>query len=274
MEQFGALIWLKWTLFRNAMRSRKAMLSRIASLLGTLAALAVALLIAVVLGATIYKVLSPDFSARMLAEVPPDHPLAVEARNILQSGFLLLFITLALLYLMWATVPLSLGGGSQFTPGRLLLYPVSLRKLFAIDFLSEFTSIASIFAIPIILATAIGAGAALDNVPLALPVALFAIACGISIAKWLATSLSALMQKRRTRGETALALIGVVVGLGGAFFGEFASYMVRRGGEFKGLRWTPPGAVAVALTEGLSAGGGGTYALALLTLAAYTLGLV
>jgi hypothetical protein len=274
MDQFAALIWLKWTLFRNAMRSRKAMLSRVASMLGTVIALAFALLIALALGAAVYKVLTPDLNAQMLAQVPPDSPMAVEARNIIQSGFLLLFITLALLYLMWATVPLSLGGGSQFTPGRLLLYPVSLRKLFAIDFLSEFTNIASIFAIPVILATALGAGLAMENILPALLVALFAVACGISIAKWLSTSLSALMQKRRTRGETVLALIGVVVGLGGAFFGEFASYIARRGGEFRGLRWTPPGAVAIALTEGLRAGGGGIYALALLTLAAYTLVLV
>jgi hypothetical protein len=274
MDQLTALLWLKWTLFRNAMRSRKAVLSRVASILGTLAALVLALFLAVILGLVVYKVLSPNSAAYVMAQLPPDHPLAAEMKQLMQSGFLLIFIIFAFLYLMWATVPLSLGGGSQFTPGRLLLYPVSLQKLFAIDFLSEFTNIASIFAIPIILAVTLGAGAGLRNVLMSLPVALIAIACGISIAKWLSTSLSALMQKRRTRGETVLALIGVVVGLGGAFMGELAQYMTHHSGSFRGLRWTPPGAAATALTEGLSAGGGYVYLLALLTLTGYTLGFV
>src|SRR5205085_12443092 len=94
-------------------------------------------------------------------------------------------------------------------------------------FLCGFTGIACIFAIPIILAVAFGASVGLGNVLWSLPVALAAIACGISITKWLSTSLGALMQKRRTRGETVLALIGVVVGLGGAFMGQLAQYMTR-----------------------------------------------
>jgi hypothetical protein len=274
VNQFSALIWLKWTLFRNAMRSRKAVLSQIASILGTLAALVFALLIAIVLGAAVYRVLSPGAAEHILAQLPPDHPQAAEMRKMLQSGFMILFMIFTLLYLMWATVPLSLGGGSQFTPGRLLLYPISLRKLFAIDFLSELTSIGSIFAIPTIIAVALGAGLGLSSLWLALLAALFATACGISIAKWLSTSMSALMQKRRTRGETLLALVGVVVGLGGAFVGELAIYLSRHGGELRGLRWTPPGAAAMALTEGLRPGGEGVYAVAILVLATYTLALV
>lgn len=270
MDQFAALLWLKWTLFRNAMRSRKAVLSRVASILGTLAALVLALLIALILGIVVYKLLSPNSAAAILAQLPQDQSLA-EVREYLQKASLLVFMIFAILYLMWATVPLSLGGGSQFTPGRLLLYPVSLRKLFAIDFLSEFTNIASIFAIPIILAVTFGAGLAVGNILMSLPAGLLAIMCGISIAKWLSTSLGALMQRRRTRGETVLALIGVVVGLGGAFMGELAQYMTRHAGSLRGLRWTPPGAAASALTEGLSAGGGSIYALSVLTLAAYTL---
>lgn len=273
MQQLSALVWLKWTLFRNAMRSRKAALSRIASTLGTLAALVLALLIALVLGVAIYKILSPE-AAGLLAQLPPDHPLVEEARELMRSSFLLLFIIFAVLYLMWATVPLSLGGGSQFAPGRLLLYPISLRKLFAIDYLSELTSLGSIFAIPIIFAVALGAGLGLGNVLLALVAGLFAVACGIAISKWLSTSLGALMQKRRTRGETVLALVGIVAGLSGAFLGEFVAYTARHASSLKGLRWTPPGAAAVALTEGLNARGSSSYALALLTLLAYTLLLV
>ena len=184
------------------MRSRKAALSRIASMLGTAIALLFALFLAVILGLVIYTSVSPDVAHRV-TELAPDQ--ALEMRRYLQSAQLLLFIIYTILYLMWATVPLSLGGGSQFTPGRLLLYPVSLSKLFALDFLSEFTSIASIFAIPIILFTAFGAGLGLENIFGAFAIAVLAIACGISITKWLSTSLSALMQKRRTRGETVLA---------------------------------------------------------------------
>ena len=274
MNQFAALIWLKWTLFRNAMRSRKAVLSKVASILGMLAALAVALLIALSLGVAVYKILSPKTSAEILSQLPPDSPLITTAKGFLQRGFLLLFIIFALLYLMWATVPLSLGGGSQFTPGRLLLYPVSLKKLFALDFLSELTSIGTIFAVPIILATSLGAGLAIRNVLMALFAGALAIACGISIAKWLSTSMGTLMQKRRTRGETLLALIGVVVGLGGAFIGELAPYLMRHMDALNRLRWTPPGAAAMALTQGLSEGGWEFYATSILTLIGYTLAFV
>jgi hypothetical protein len=274
MSQFSALIWLKWTLFRNAMRSRKAVLSQVASILGTLAALVVALVIAVALGLAVYNVLSPGASTQILAHLPPDHPLATEMRDMMKSGSLLLFMIFGILYLMWATVPLSLGGGSQFTPGRMLLYPVSLRKLFAIDFLSELTSLGTIFAVPIILGVALGAGAGLGQIMLALIAALVAIICGISIAKWLSTSMSALMQKRRTRGETVLALIGVMVGLGGAFMGQLTSYMMRHTDSLGALSWTPPGAAATALTEGLREGGAGIYARALGVLALYTVILV
>ncbi len=274
MSQLSALIWLKWTLFRNAMRSRKAVLSKIASILGTLAALAIALVIAVILGFAVYNVLSPGASSQIIAQLPPNHPLAAELKDVMKSGSTLLFMIFGILYLMWATVPLSLGGGSQFTPGRMLLYPVSLRKLFALDFLSELTSLGTIFAIPIIFGVAIGAGAGLGHLMLALLAALFAIMCGISIAKWLSTSMSALMQKRRTRGETVLALIGVLVALGGAFFGELAAYMMRHADSLGRLRWTPPGAAAIALTEGLRRGGEGAYALALSVLAGYTIILV
>jgi hypothetical protein len=274
VKQLSALIWLKWTLFRNAMRSRKAMLSKIASMLGTLAALLVALLIAFVLGLAVYNVLSPGASSQILAQLPPDHPLAIELKDMMKKGSTLLFMIFGILYLMWATVPLSLGGGSQFTPGRMLLYPVSLRKLFALDFLSELTSLGTIFAIPIILAVAFGAGAALEHITLALIAALLTIACGITIAKWLSTSMSSLMQKRRTRGETVLALIGVLVALGGAFLGELTAYMMRHSDSLGNLRWTPPGAAALALTEGLRRGGRSAYLLSLAVLAGYTVVLV
>ena len=86
--------------------------------------------------------------------------------------------------------------------------------------------------------------------------------------------MGALMQRRRTRGETVLALIGVTVGLGGAFLGEFTAYMMRHAGSLGSLRWTPPGAAAIALTDGLRAGGERSLALALAVLALYTIILV
>ena len=54
MSQLVTLIWLKWTLFRNTMRSRKAALNQIASILGTLIVLAFALLLALGLGIAAY----------------------------------------------------------------------------------------------------------------------------------------------------------------------------------------------------------------------------
>jgi hypothetical protein len=253
MAQFITLIWLKWTLFRNAMRSRNAVVSSVASMLGVLAALLIALLIAGGLGVAAY------------------HLLAFDSRR---DGLFFLFMVFALLYVMWAVVPLSLGRGNQFDPGRMLLYPISLRKLFAIDFLSELTSLGSIFAIPAMLALAIGAGVGKRNVLMALPVGVCTVAFGIALAKWLSTAMGALMQKRRTRGETLLALLSAVLGLAGAFLGQLAPMIARQGLEFQGLRWTPPGAAAVALTIGLRRDGNAEYALALLTLNAYTLVLV
>jgi hypothetical protein len=51
--------------------------------------------------------------------------------------------------------------------------------------------------------------------------------------------------------------------------GQLAPYFARHAESFRGVRWTPPGAAAVALSEGLSAGGERSYVAALLTLAAY-----
>jgi hypothetical protein len=253
MSQFFTLIWLKWTLFRNVMRSRKAVVSRVASALGVIVALALALLIAAGLGVAAYGLLA--FDSR-------------------RDGLFFLFMVFALIYVMWAVVPLSMGRGSQFDPGRMLLYPISLGKLFAIDFLSELTSLGSIFAIPAMLALAIGAGLGRRNVAMALVVGVCTVMFGIALAKWLSTAMGALMSKRRTRGETVLALLSAVVGLAGAFFGQLAPIIARQGLDFRGLRWTPPGAAAIALTLGLRRGGEGDYALAVVTLIAYTLILI
>jgi hypothetical protein len=81
------------------------------------------------------------------------------------------------------------------------------------------------------------------------------------------------MSGRRTRGETVLAMLGAALGLSGVFVGQLiervAPHAARYEGSVRGLVWTPPGALASALTEGLGAGGGRAFALACATLAAY-----
>jgi hypothetical protein len=261
VNQLGALIWLKWTLFRNTMRSRKAVISSVASGLSTLAALGLALLIALVLGVVAYSLAA--------SEAGHNPNRALLATQTLKGGVFFFFMVMFLVYMMWAIVPLGLSGGSQFDAGRLLLYPISLRKLFAIDWLSELTSLGSIFAVPIILAVSLGAGLGHDNVLLALLASLCAALFGLSLAKWLSTALGALLQKRRTRGETLVALLGAIVAIGGSLMGQIAPAIAQHGTTFRGMRWTPPGAVAIALTSGLRAGGAGDYWLAVLTLVAY-----
>lgn len=260
MNQFRALIWLKWTLFRNTLRSRRAVVNSVASVLGMLVALVLALSIAFVLGLATYG---------LTANIQRNPGRALPIAQTAQGGMFFIFMVLAFVYMMWAVIPLGLSGGSRFDAGRLLLYPVSLRKLFAIDWLSELTSLGSIFAVPIIMAVALGAGVGHGNIAPAFVAGLCAALFGLALAKWLSTALGALIQRRRTRGETLLALLGAVVGIGGALMSQLAPFIAQRGAVFRGMRWTPPGAVAVALTSGLSAGGARDYLLALLTLLAY-----
>jgi hypothetical protein len=261
MTQLGALIWLKWRLFRNSTRSRKAAFDRAAGLVGTVAALALALIFALGLGVMSWAATSPRASGAIGG--------SGAAR---EGGAFLLFIVYASIFVAWATVSLSAGRGSRFDPGRLLVYPISLRRLFAIDLLSELTSLTSIFAVPAMFAMAIGAGVGRGNLLMALPLAVLTTAFGISLAKWLATSIGALLEKRRAHGETVLALLGAIFGLGSVVAGQLLPYWTRNTNDlnFRGLRWTPPGAAAVGLLDGLSHDGASDYILALVVLAAYT----
>ena len=252
MSQLGALIWLKWRLFRNAMRSRKAATNRIASALGTLAALTLALFIALTMGIAAYGLTANTSGEEQV------------------QGMFLIFAMVASAYLVWATLPLSLGGGNQFNPERLMLYPISLRKLFAIDMLSELTSLASIFAVPSVLALALGAGLRNRNVLMALGAAVCAILFGVALAKLFSTAIGSLMQKRRTRGETLIALIGAIGGLAGGLMGQLAPSLDLKTFP-SSLGWTPPGAVALALTSGLRVDGAATYIFSLAILMTYTL---
>jgi hypothetical protein len=270
MSQLRTLIWLKWALFRNSMRKSKAVVNRLASAVTILAALALSLLIAIGLGITAYALTAPGVGIDTQAFASQGHG----AGDAVPSVEFIFFSIFALFYLLWATLPLSIGGGRQFDPGNLLLYPVSLRKLFALDFVSELATLQSLFAIPAVIAIGIGVGLATGKMAAAVLIALLAAAFGVALSKWVSTSIGSLIRRKRTRGETLLALVGAIAGLGGALFGQLAPIVFRHADSIAALRWTPPGAVAYALTHGLKTGHAPEYFLVLSLLAAYTFALV
>ncbi|MDX6271881.1 MAG: type transport system permease protein [Acidobacteriota bacterium] len=262
--QLGALVWLKWRLFVSAMRSKRGAANRAASALGTLFALTLSLLLAAGLGAGAYFVVHNRSGVRASSYAPD------MATGASVEALFLLFGMVSMIYLVWATAPLSFGGGNDFDPGRLLLYPVSLRKLFALDLLSELTSLASIFAAPAIFALALGAGLAHGRVGGALVVALCATLFGMSLAKLLSTCLGTLMRTRRTSGEALLAVFGVICALSGLALGQSDRLFAYFGRFPFALRLTPMGATAAALAGGAS-GVNSNYLLSLAVLLAYTL---
>ena len=270
MSQLRTLIWLKWALFRNSMRKSKAVVNRLASALTMLVALALSLLIAIGLGVAAYALTAPGVGIDTQAFMPPHRG----GGNGVPSVEFILFSIFSLCYLLWATLPLSIGGGRQFDPGNLLLYPISLRKLFALDFLSEVATLQSLFAIPAVVAVGIGVGLATGKMAAAVLIAFVAAAFGVALSKWVSTSIGSLIRRKRTRGETVLALVGAIAGLGGALFGQIAPVIFRHADSITALRWTPPGAVAYALTRGLRPGHAVEYLLVLSLLGAYTFVLV
>jgi hypothetical protein len=242
--------------------------SRIATVLGMLAALALALVVALGLGVAAFVLTAPNmgiqgFHGRQPSGTPAMLPVEF-----------IFFSILAISFLLWATLPLSTGTARQFDPGNLLLYPISFRKLFAVDFISEFASLQSIFAIPAILALGIGAGLSRGNLLGGLLIALVAAVFGVALSKWISTSVGSLIRRKRTRGETLLALIGVVAGLGGALFGQIAPVLFSHAESIPALRWTPPGAIAYALSQGLQPGHLAGYTLAVLVVVAYAISLI
>jgi hypothetical protein len=232
-----------------------------------LAALALALLLALGLGVAAYALTSPEIAESLRSQSAHGTPA-------IPSAEFIFFAIFSLCYLLWSTLPLSIGSSRQFDPGNLLLYPISLRKLFAVDFVSEIASLQSVFAIPAIIAMGVGAGLARGNLAGGVLIALVAALFGIALSKWISASVGSLLRKKRTRGETLLALIGVVAGLGGALFGQIAPVLFRHAESISALRWTPPGAIAYALTHGLSAGHLVGYLVALVGVSAYTVGLI
>jgi ABC-2 type transport system permease protein len=236
------------------MRSRRAVVGRVAATVGMLAGLALALLLSVGLGVAAYFLTMPGGAGRERASL---------------DGFLFLFFIFTVMFMMWALMPLALGGGGRFEPGRMLLYPISLGKLFVFDFVSDLTGLAAIFAVPVTLAMGAGAGLANGSVATGLLVSLCAVAFGLSFSKLLAVGVGALMRTKRARGEMLLALLGAVLGMTGALMGQLMPLVERYGAYFERARWSPSGAAAYALAYGLRAGGAGALASSVLVLAAY-----
>src|SRR3954466_4293084 len=179
MAQFLTLAWLKWRLFRNSLRSKKAQAAGAASITGTLAALILALGFAIALGFAAYGVTDDSLSVAVSGSEIPD-------------PFSILFVILSGVYLMWATVPLSLGGTNRFDPAKLLLYPISLPRLFMADFASELASLGSIFGVPIVIAVAIGAGIGRHSLAYSLAGGIVAAFFGLALSRWLSISIGAL----------------------------------------------------------------------------------
>jgi hypothetical protein len=250
---------------RNSLRSSKAVVNKLATVLGMLAALAFSLIVAVGLGAAAYALTNPEIMGEVLRRSRGEIPLGATTEFIF-------FSMLAFLYLMWATVPLSIGGSKQFDAGKLLMYPITLRKLFAVDFVSELTTLHSVFAVPAMLAISIGAGLGSGNLAVALIGAVPATLFGVALSKWLSTTIGSLLQRKRARGETIIALIGAVAGLSGALAGQIAPTLFRHAESLRSLRWTPPGAAAVLFTG--AAGSNVEYVVAFVTLSAYSVVLI
>ncbi|HEU4508955.1 MAG TPA: ABC transporter permease [Pyrinomonadaceae bacterium] len=251
---------------RNSLRSRKAVANKVASVLGILLALVFSVVLALGLGIVAYFLSRPNALAEVMRRsATPEASTATSVEFIFFSIY-------GIVYLMWATVPLSIGGSKQFDASKMLIYPITLRKLFAVDYVSELTTLHSVFAVPALLALSIGAGLGSGNLAASWLVAVPAILFGVSLSKWLSTIIASLVRRKRARGETLLALIGAVAGLGAAAAGQLAPVLFKHAESLPWLRWTPPGAAAFMLSG--SEGDTLAYAISFLTLSAYAVLLI
>ena len=267
MAQLFTLIWLKWRLMRNSLRSSKAILNKAASIAGILIALVLSVMVAAILGVLAYGLSTPGTLGNVFRRT------ASPSFSSSASAEFIFFSILGILYLMWATVPLSIGGSKQFDAGKLLMYPITLRKLFAVDYLSELTTLHSVFAIPAVLAICIGSGLGSGNITTALITAVPATLFGIALSKWLSTTIGSVVRRKRAKGETIVALIGAVAGLSAAAAGQLAPLLFKHAESIWWLRWTPPGAVAFLLI-GESAENPVAYGAAFLTVSGYAVVLI
>ncbi len=174
---------------------------------------------------------------------------------------------------MWATVPLSLGGSKQFDAGKLLMYPITLRKLFAVDFVSELTTLHSVFLVPAVIAMCIGAGLGTGNLATSLIAAVPAVLFGVALSKWVSTTIGSMLRRKRARGETIIALIGAIAGLGTAAAGQVAPMLFKHAESLRSLRWTPPGAATFLLISNV-ARDPLPFAVAFIILSVYAIALI
>ncbi|HET6979688.1 MAG TPA: hypothetical protein VFI24_25370 [Pyrinomonadaceae bacterium] len=267
MSQLLTLIWLKWRLLRNSLRSSKAIVNKVASVLGMLLAFAFALGFALILGFLAYSFTEPEgIGGALQRTAARDLPAGATAEFVF-------FLTFGVIYLMWATVPLSLGGSKQFDAGKLLMYPITLRKLFAVDFVSELTTLHSVFLIPAVLAVCIGSGLGSGNLATSLLAAIPALLFGVALSKWLSTTIGLVFRRKRSRGETIIALIGAIAGLGTAVVSQLAPILFKHAESLRSLRWTPPGAAAFLLIADVGEGFP-AYLVAFVTLSVYAVILI
>ena len=254
-------------MLRNSLRSKKAVANQVATILGMLAALLLALVVAAGLGLAAFALTKPSIASML------QRPSRGRGPNERVSTEFIFFSIYAFIYLMWATIPLSIGSTRQFDAGKLLLYPITLRKLFAIDFVSEVANIQSVFAIPAIIAISVGAGLGSGELAAtllaAIPIALF----GIALSKWLSTTIGSVFRRKRGRGETILALVGGLAGLAGALGGQIAPLIVKHAEALTILRWTPPGAAALLIDSRFNKDPG-TYGAAFVLLTVLSLLLI
>jgi hypothetical protein len=230
-------------------------------------ALSFAVVLALVLGLVAYTLTQPEgLGSALHRTATRDVPESLSTEFIFFSIF-------GVVYLMWATVPLSLGGGKQFEAGKLLMYPITLRKLFIVDFISEFTTLHSVFLVPAVLALCIGAGLGSGKLWITEIAAIPAILTGVALSKWLSTIIGSLLRRKRARGETLVAMLGVIFGLGAAVAGQVVPLLFKHAESLRSLRWTPPGAAAF-LFVGNAASDGVAYIAAFLTLSAYAIALI
>ena len=226
-----------------------------------------ALIFALILGIISYSLTHPGgLGIAFQRSATQDFPSSASTEFIFFSIF-------GIVYLMWATVPLSLGGGKQFDAGKLLMYPVTLRKLFAMDFISELTTLHSVFLVPAVIAMFVGAGLGTGNLSSMLMAAIPAVLFGVALSKWLSTTIGSVLRRKRGRGETIIALIGAIAGLGAAAVGQVAPILFKHAESFRGLRWTPPGAATFLLISD-SENDPLPFAVAFLTLSAYAIALI
>src|SRR5438067_13584985 len=98
MSQLFALVWLKWALFRNSMRSRRAVVGRVAATLGMLAGIALALLLALGMGGGAYFLTLPAGAGEVNERAALD-------------GILFLCFIYTVMFMMWAQIAVALRHG-------------------------------------------------------------------------------------------------------------------------------------------------------------------